>query len=308
MAALPGSPMALGPLTMQGLALKVSPALMEFSGLGRRGLTQREAVLRRLGQLQRELGFRAGGILPAEIPRLPATAMLEHRLPFALSRPTRAFSFRPLRPLWPSTGGRASAGTGAGSRATCPPVRASAVDLNSQTKSSDEKPPSTEEEYHTSSPIPGIKHIPTWKAHLDFKWIRDNKEAVEENIRHRKSTADVTKVVSLYEQFVAKTMVHAASMHGIAMAHIQAWWANSNGHPGCMKFQMIQGHSGELRSQGAATRFRLCSHSFRRVLDFCEQEVDALRAERNKVASAMKQKLEAEERQRLVDEGECRGH
>lgn len=41
---------------------------------------------------------------------------------------------------------------------------------------------------------------PLWKASIDFKWIRDNKEAVALNARNRKSAANVELVVELYER------------------------------------------------------------------------------------------------------------
>ncbi|GJP32913.1 hypothetical protein CLOM_g17496 [Closterium sp. NIES-68] len=78
----------------------------------------------------------------------------------------------------------------------------------------------------------------TWKASIDFKWIRENRDLVEVNVKERQSNADVDRVVELYEDFVSKNL-----------------------------------------------------------------EVDRLRAERNRVANAMKAKLEADERERLVSEG-----
>ncbi|KAF2589152.1 hypothetical protein F2Q70_00041841 [Brassica cretica] len=43
---------------------------------------------------------------------------------------------------------------------------------------------------------------PQWKASIDFKWIRDNKEAVEINIKNRNSNADLGGVIELYENMV----------------------------------------------------------------------------------------------------------
>ncbi|CAN6461474.1 unnamed protein product [Victoria cruziana] len=40
-----------------------------------------------------------------------------------------------------------------------------------------------------------------WKAAIDFKWIRDNKEAIATNIRNRNSTANLELVLDLYDQF-----------------------------------------------------------------------------------------------------------
>ena len=47
----------------------------------------------------------------------------------------------------------------------------------------------------------------SWKASIDFKYIRDNKEAVIENCSVRKTTADVDRVVELYEDFLTKNAV-----------------------------------------------------------------------------------------------------
>ncbi|CAM8885353.1 unnamed protein product [Rhodiola kirilowii] len=41
-----------------------------------------------------------------------------------------------------------------------------------------------------------------WKAAIDFKWIRDNKEAVAANIKIRKSNADLERVLELYEMYL----------------------------------------------------------------------------------------------------------
>lgn len=43
---------------------------------------------------------------------------------------------------------------------------------------------------------------PSWRASIDFKWIRENKDAIAANIVHRKSGGDVEAVVQLYEQSV----------------------------------------------------------------------------------------------------------
>eukprot|EP01018_Ginkgo_biloba_P007924 Gb_15950 [translate_table: standard] len=45
-----------------------------------------------------------------------------------------------------------------------------------------------------------VQSKPLWRASIDFKWIRDNKDAVALNVQNRKSTADVELVVKLYEQ------------------------------------------------------------------------------------------------------------
>lgn len=38
-----------------------------------------------------------------------------------------------------------------------------------------------------------------WKAAIDFKWIRDNKVALEENMKNRNSNANLELVLDLYE-------------------------------------------------------------------------------------------------------------
>lgn len=43
---------------------------------------------------------------------------------------------------------------------------------------------------------------PQWKAAIDFKWIRDNKEAVSANIRNRNSNASLELVLELYEKML----------------------------------------------------------------------------------------------------------
>ncbi|PKU70941.1 Serine--tRNA ligase [Dendrobium catenatum] len=42
---------------------------------------------------------------------------------------------------------------------------------------------------------------PQWKAAIDLKWIRDNKDLVAANIRNRNSTANLELVLELYEDF-----------------------------------------------------------------------------------------------------------
>ncbi|CAN4092426.1 unnamed protein product [Withania somnifera] len=43
---------------------------------------------------------------------------------------------------------------------------------------------------------------PQWKAAIDFKWIRDNKESVAVNIKNRNSNANLELVVELYEKLL----------------------------------------------------------------------------------------------------------
>lgn len=42
-----------------------------------------------------------------------------------------------------------------------------------------------------------------WKAAIDFKWIRDNRDTVAENIRTRNSAANLELVLELYDQYLA---------------------------------------------------------------------------------------------------------
>lgn len=55
-----------------------------------------------------------------------------------------------------------------------------------------------------AAPIPKAEDTvvkpPQWKAAIDFKWIRENKDAVAVNIKHRKSNADLVLVLELYER------------------------------------------------------------------------------------------------------------
>ncbi|KAG2563617.1 serine--tRNA ligase, chloroplastic/mitochondrial-like isoform X1 [Panicum virgatum] len=44
---------------------------------------------------------------------------------------------------------------------------------------------------------------PQWKAAIDFKWIRDNRDAVADNIRSRNSAANLDLVLELYDQYLA---------------------------------------------------------------------------------------------------------
>ncbi|XP_015885274.1 serine--tRNA ligase, chloroplastic/mitochondrial isoform X1 [Ziziphus jujuba] len=53
----------------------------------------------------------------------------------------------------------------------------------------------------TTTKTPDEKVLkPQWKAAIDFKWIRDNKDAVAANIRNRNSNANLELVLELYEK------------------------------------------------------------------------------------------------------------
>lgn len=47
----------------------------------------------------------------------------------------------------------------------------------------------------------------TWKASIDFKFIRENKDAITKNIQNRKCGGDVEQVLQLYEQSVTLDQV-----------------------------------------------------------------------------------------------------
>ncbi|XP_010916662.1 serine--tRNA ligase, chloroplastic/mitochondrial isoform X1 [Elaeis guineensis] len=44
---------------------------------------------------------------------------------------------------------------------------------------------------------------PQWRAAIDFKWIRDNKDVVAANVKNRNSSADLELVLELYEKFLS---------------------------------------------------------------------------------------------------------
>ncbi|KAI3455243.1 hypothetical protein Pfo_011906 [Paulownia fortunei] len=47
-----------------------------------------------------------------------------------------------------------------------------------------------------------VVKAPQWKAAIDFKWIRDNKEAVAANIKNRSSNANLDLVLQLYDKLL----------------------------------------------------------------------------------------------------------
>ncbi|KAK6147664.1 hypothetical protein DH2020_018576 [Rehmannia glutinosa] len=47
-----------------------------------------------------------------------------------------------------------------------------------------------------------VVKAPQWKAAIDFKWIRDNKEAVAANIKNRNSNANLDLVIQLYDKLL----------------------------------------------------------------------------------------------------------
>lgn len=47
-----------------------------------------------------------------------------------------------------------------------------------------------------------VGKAPQWRAAIDFKWIRDNKEAVAANIKNRNSNANLEVVLELYDKLL----------------------------------------------------------------------------------------------------------
>ncbi|KAL3613624.1 Serine--tRNA ligase, chloroplastic/mitochondrial [Castilleja foliolosa] len=47
-----------------------------------------------------------------------------------------------------------------------------------------------------------VVKAPQWKAAIDFKWIRDNKDAVASNIKNRNSNANLDLVLQLYDKLL----------------------------------------------------------------------------------------------------------
>lgn len=41
-----------------------------------------------------------------------------------------------------------------------------------------------------------------WKASIDFKWIRDNRDAVANNIKNRNASANLDLVLELYAKML----------------------------------------------------------------------------------------------------------
>ncbi|XP_059279717.1 serine--tRNA ligase, chloroplastic/mitochondrial-like isoform X2 [Lycium ferocissimum] len=54
----------------------------------------------------------------------------------------------------------------------------------------------------TAFVVVNIAVKPQWKAAIDFKWIRDNKESVAVNIKNRNSIANLELVLELYEKLL----------------------------------------------------------------------------------------------------------
>lgn len=56
-----------------------------------------------------------------------------------------------------------------------------------------------------------------WKAAIDFKWIRDNKDTVSANIRNRNSNANLELVLQLYDK-----MLHVQKVNHLLLVYYQS--------------------------------------------------------------------------------------
>lgn len=86
---------------------------------------------------------------------------------------------------------------------------------------------------------------PSWRASIDFKWIRENKDAIAANVVHRKSVADVEAVVQLYEQSVQLSM------------EVDKLRAERNSVANAMKGKLEKTRRDELISQGKSLKEQL---------------------------------------------------
>lgn len=64
---------------------------------------------------------------------------------------------------------------------------------------------------------------PQWKAAVDFKWIRDNKEAVASNIKKRNSTANLDIVLELYEKLTNLQKVRVLMPSSVFSLSVDLW-------------------------------------------------------------------------------------
>jgi len=76
--------------------------------------------------------------------------------------------------------------------------------------------------------LSGVK--PQWKATIDFKWIKDNKEAVAANLKNRNSDADLNLVLHLYDKMftLQKVMLCYVSLRSFSSFSYNQFWINSN--------------------------------------------------------------------------------
>jgi len=57
---------------------------------------------------------------------------------------------------------------------------------------------------------------PQWKATIDFKWIKDNKEIVAVNIKNRNSDANLELILHLYDKlFILQKVMFLFIIHSL---------------------------------------------------------------------------------------------
>jgi seryl-tRNA synthetase len=61
---------------------------------------------------------------------------------------------------------------------------------------------------------------PQWKAAVDFKWIRDNRDAVAANIQNRSSAANLGLVLQLYDEYLALQKVRGFSVSYLPVVRV----------------------------------------------------------------------------------------
>lgn len=55
---------------------------------------------------------------------------------------------------------------------------------------------------HEQQQQPKEEEVQHFRAHIDFKFVRDNLDTVIRNCQHRQATADPAEVVKLYEEYI----------------------------------------------------------------------------------------------------------
>lgn len=73
----------------------------------------------------------------------------------------------------------------------------------------------------TSVPTLQQAERPSWKAAIDFKFIRDNVDLVARNAEERKSGGNAAAVVALYDQFVKRKTVRNPRLFSYSVMHQQ---------------------------------------------------------------------------------------
>ncbi|CAM6091028.1 unnamed protein product [Calypogeia fissa] len=97
----------------------------------------------------------------------------------------------------------------------------------------------------TASQVSDAIERPSWRASIDFKWIRENKDEIAANIAHRKSGGDVEAVVELYEQSVQLTQ------------EVDKLRAERNSVANAMKGKLEKARREELITQGKSLKDQL---------------------------------------------------